>query len=188
MGLRRLRDSWFVEVSSFETCLSFREGLYIHIFLRLLSRVTDGSNVPSSPGSTTLPVLFVCPRPSPKESHHPLKMRLLEGRLEWNCTAVRSRNVAPLSVSPVTRMSGLSCKQGEADAANGQTASECCVGRSVPEYDRFGTRKTTCGRKFTRNSRSDGYTSMLVKRLGIVLGCTLKVRYFSHDFIGSLLR
>ena len=60
-------------------------------------------------------------------------------------------------------------------AANGPIASACSVGLSEAESDGCGTLKITCGPKYIRSSRSDGYMLMRVRRPGTSRGYMLKV-------------
>ena len=75
-----------------------------------------------------------------------------------------------------TVTSGLFFNHDEDAAVNGPTASACCVVLSVVVSGGSGMPRITSGRRSTRSNRSDGFTSMLAKKLGIILGSTVKVR------------
>ena len=81
----------------------------------------------------------------------------------------------PTSDFPDTGMSGRCFSPAEGVVASGQIVSACSVVPSVAASDGSGTPKTMSGPRYTLNSRKDGYMSMRVKRLGIILASTQKV-------------
>ena len=77
--------------------------------------------------------------------------------------------------SPDTATSGRFYSQEEVVVVNGPIASVCCVEPWVVEFDGYGMQRTMYGQRSTRSSRRDGSTWMLARKLGIILGSTLKV-------------
>ena len=80
-----------------------------------------------------------------------------------------------LNDSPAMVTFGPYYKQGEEGVVNGPTASVCYVALSEAAFDGFGALKIMYGPKSTRNSRNDGSTWTLVRKHGIIRGCTRKV-------------
>lgn len=90
-------------------------------------------------------------------------------------TDVRQENAELSSAFLATPMFGSYFRQGGVVAGNGPTASACYVELSVEGCVGFGTWKIMYGQKSIRSNRSDGYTSMHVRRHGTTPGCTRKV-------------
>ena len=78
-----------------------------------------------------------------------------------------------------TATCGPSCSHEEVVVVNGPIALACCAEPWEVEFDGCGMQRITFGQKSIPNSRRDGSTLMLARKLGIILGCTLKVSYFN---------
>ena len=83
--------------------------------------------------------------------------------------------VVPTNAFHDTQMCGRCSKPREEGVESGPTASPCSAGLQVHVSDGCGTVKTMSGPRCTANTKSDGYTSMLVKKLGTSQGSTQKV-------------
>ena len=83
--------------------------------------------------------------------------------------------VVPMNAFHDTQMCGRYSKPREEGVESGPTASPCSAELRVRVLDGCGTVKTMSGPKCTANTKRDGYTSMLAKKLGISRGSTQKV-------------
>jgi hypothetical protein len=83
--------------------------------------------------------------------------------------------VVPTNAFHDTRMCGRCSKPREEGVESGPTASPCSAGLPVHVSDGYGTVKTMSGPRCTANTKRDGYTSMLAKKLGTSRGSTQKV-------------
>jgi len=77
-------------------------------------------------------------------------------------------------------MCGHCCSQGGVGAVNGPTASACFAGLLEAESDGSGMLRIMYGRRCTRSSKNDGYTSMHARKRGTSQGYMLKVSISSQ--------
>lgn len=135
----------------------------------------DGLSVPSSHSSTILRAPSVRRRPF-RWVWHPLRqMKRREVPPAWNFTDARRATAGRTNDSLATEMSGLYSKHDEGAAGNGPIASACSVVPLAVGCDGCGMRKTMCGPRSIRSSRSDGFMSTPARKHGTNLGCTQKV-------------
>lgn len=93
----------------------------------------------------------------------------------WNFTDARQAIAGRTNDSLATEMSGLYSKHDEGAAENGPIASACSVVPLAVGCDGCGMRKTMCGPRSIRSSRSVGFMSTPARKHGTNLGCTQKV-------------
>ena len=63
-------------------------------------------------------------------------------------------------------------KLDKVDVESGPTSSACCAARWEDEYDGSGTPRITSGQRSIPKCKSDGFTSTLAKKHGIIQDCT----------------
>ena len=101
-----------------------------------------------------------------KQPEVPLELRIIDAR---RAIVVRTRDFHGMGTY------GRCYNPGGAAAANGPIASACFVEQSEAGSDGYGMLKITSGLRCIRSSKRDGYTLMLVRKLGTNQGCMLKV-------------
>lgn len=131
----------------------------------------DGSNVHSSPGSTTLNAPSVIRPPSIKAGRLRRRTKRPEERDSFSCIDAPPRVAAPTSDLRATTTSGRCCARDADAAESGSIVLVCSATRSELAFGTSGRRKITASRKSTRNIRCVGYTSIHVRRLGIGRVC-----------------